>query len=406
MRFALAMIAAVATVATPDADAVLSLPGYGKPPSPQFSGFLNASAAEPGTMLHYWFAAADSPDWKSMPVVLWLNGGPGASSLIGMLQEQGPLIIDRAGGLVENPWAWTKLANLVALESPAGVGYSYCEAMKRGGACANTDITTAKAAHAALLDLLSVKFPELRANAFFITGESYAGVYSPTLAAEIVALGADVIVLDDGFQHRRLARDLDIVLIDSTRPWGLAAVEGAVDPVEALLPRGLLREPVKSLARADAVVLTRCDQADPAALDAVLRRVQSCAPDVPVAHASHSPIRVRAPHGEEDPAWLKGRPVCLVSGVGNPGAFETTVRGLGAEVRDVHVFADHHNYKREELTGLCESGVELLVTAKDAVKLRELGVACCSLEVELQITEGAAPLRSLIEAKLCGGSDV
>ena len=187
MRFALAMIAAVATVATPDADAVLSLPGYGKPPSPQFSGFLNASAAEPGTMLHYWFAAADSPDWKNMPVVLWLNGGPGASSLIGMLQEQGPLIIDRAGGLVENPWAWTKLANLVALESPAGVGYSYCEAMKRGGACANTDITTAKAAHAALVDLLSVKFPELRANAFFITGESYAGVYSPTLAAEIVA---------------------------------------------------------------------------------------------------------------------------------------------------------------------------------------------------------------------------
>ena len=119
MRFALAMIAAVATVATPDADAVLSLPGYGKPPSPQFSGFLNASAAEPGTMLHYWFAAASSPDWKNMPVVLWLNGGPGASSLIGMLQEQGPLIIDRAGGLLENPWAWTKLANLVALESPA-----------------------------------------------------------------------------------------------------------------------------------------------------------------------------------------------------------------------------------------------------------------------------------------------
>ena len=225
-------------------------------------------------------------------------------------------------------------------------------------------------------------------------------------ASEIVALGADVIVLDDGFQHRRLARDLDIVLIDSTRPWGLAAAEDAVDPVEALLPRGLLREPVKSLARADAVVLTRCDQADPAALEAVLRRVQSCAPGVPVAHASHSPTKVRAPHGEEDPAWLRGRPVCLVSGVGNPGAFEATVCGLGADVRGVHVFADHHNYKREELMGLCESGVELLVTAKDAVKLRELGVACCSLEVELQITEGAAPLRSLIEAKLCGGSDV
>ena len=186
-----AIVASVtATGASPDADAVLSLPGYGKPPAPQFSGFLDASAAEPGTMLHYWFAAASSPDWKKMPVVLWLNGGPGASSLLGMLQEQGPLIIDRAGGLLENPWAWTQLANLVVLESPAGVGYSYCEAMKHGGACANTDLSTAKAAHAALLDLFGTKFPELRANAFFITGESYAGVYSPTLAAEIVAANA------------------------------------------------------------------------------------------------------------------------------------------------------------------------------------------------------------------------
>ena len=68
-------------------------------------------------------------------------------------------------------------------------------------------------------------------------------------ASEIVALGADVIVLDDGFQHRRLARDFDIVLIDSTHPWGLAAVADAAAPVEALLPRGLLREPVKAVVR-------------------------------------------------------------------------------------------------------------------------------------------------------------
>jgi serine carboxypeptidase-like clade 1 len=171
--------------ALPDEDFVKTLPGYGAPPTPQFSGFLNASAAEPGTMLHYWFAATSEPEWKTKPVVLWLNGGPGASSLLGMLQEQGPLIIDRSGGLLDNPWAWTKIANLVALESPGGVGYSYCEAMKTGGSCANTDISTAKAAHAALVDFFA-KFPELSGNAFFITGESYAGVYCPTLAAEIV----------------------------------------------------------------------------------------------------------------------------------------------------------------------------------------------------------------------------
>jgi len=176
----------IAVPTSPIADAVPILPGYGAPPTPHFSGFLNASAAEPGTNLHYWFAASSAPDWASRPVVLWLNGGPGSSSLIGMLQEQGPLIIDGNGSLMDNPWAWTTVANMVALESPGGVGYSYCAAMVTGGSCANTDISTAKAAAAAIADLFATKFPELRSNPFFITGESYAGVYSPTLAAEIV----------------------------------------------------------------------------------------------------------------------------------------------------------------------------------------------------------------------------
>ena len=82
-------------------------------------------------------------------MVLWLNGGPGASSVIGMLSEQGPLITDNAGQLMKNPYAWTDIANLLVVESPAGVGYSYCEAMRSGGSCANTDVSTAKALHAA-----------------------------------------------------------------------------------------------------------------------------------------------------------------------------------------------------------------------------------------------------------------
>lgn len=177
-------------VATPTSDYVPSLPGYGKPPTPQYSGFLNASKAEPGTMLHYWFAAAKSESWSQAPLIVWFNGGPGSSSVLGMLQEQGPLIIDKAGKLVDNPYAWTSVANFMVLESPAGVGYSYCAAMNKGGSCVNSDVSTAKAAHAALEDFFTTKFPELRANPFFITGESYAGVYCPTLAAEIVAANA------------------------------------------------------------------------------------------------------------------------------------------------------------------------------------------------------------------------
>lgn len=104
-----------------------------------------------------------------------------------MLQEQGPLIIDGSGSLMENPYAWTKVANLLVVESPAGVGYSYCAAMVSGGACKNDDISTAKALYAGLVDFFGTKFPFLAKEAFFITGESYAGVYCPTLAAEIVA---------------------------------------------------------------------------------------------------------------------------------------------------------------------------------------------------------------------------
>lgn len=184
--------------AAPAADTVENLPGYGPPPTKQYSGFLDAGAAEPGTMLHYWFASASTPKGQDTPIILWLNGGPGSSSILGMLQEQGPLLIDRDGNLMDNPYAWTHVGHFFVLESPAGVGYSYCEEMKTGGSCSNTDISTAKATYAALQDFFSTKFPELRENPFFITGESYAGVYCPTLAAEIVAgnaAGAPVINL-------------------------------------------------------------------------------------------------------------------------------------------------------------------------------------------------------------------
>jgi serine carboxypeptidase-like clade 1 len=93
--------------------------------------------------------------------------------------------MNATGGLMENPWAWTKLANLLILEAPIGVGYSYCEAQMQGKACQNTDRYTASATRVALQDFFTTKFPELAKNEFFITGESYAGVYTPTLSKEI-----------------------------------------------------------------------------------------------------------------------------------------------------------------------------------------------------------------------------
>lgn len=173
-------------------DLVESLPMFGRPPTTMFSGFLDASEGcdietnGPVCKLHYWLAMAETEDPTNAPVVLWLNGGPGSSSVIGFLQENGPLLINATGGLMQNPWSWTKLANFLILEAPIGVGYSYCSRQLEGKPCQNTDKFTASASRAALVDFFTNKFPEFANNDFFITGESYAGVYIPTLTKEIL----------------------------------------------------------------------------------------------------------------------------------------------------------------------------------------------------------------------------
>lgn len=184
----------------PAEDKINSLPLFGPPPTPQYSGYLDATDGCNTDVngdyckIHYWFAAAEK-DAANAPVVLWFNGGPGSSSILGLLQENGPLLMNASGGLMENPYAWTKVANLFVLESPIGVGFSYCEAQVNGGLCENTDKFTASAARAALVDFFTTKFPELASNDFFITGESYAGVYIPTLAYEILEFSSDTINL-------------------------------------------------------------------------------------------------------------------------------------------------------------------------------------------------------------------
>lgn len=219
---------------------------------------------------------------------------------------------------------------------------------------------------------------------------------------ELVARGCDAILLDDGFQHRRLARDLDLVLIDATRPFGLPARDGR-PAVRAHLPRGLLRESPAGLARADALILSRADQVaepDLARLEAELLR---WAPGKPLLRAAHRPRAVRrlGPDGEGQelpPSWLAGRAVVLVSGLGNPWAFERSARGLGADVRAVVSFPDHHRFGRGEVLAQARAGCELLVSAKDAVKLAALGVDCLVLEVEWELLEGAPVLAALLDA--------
>lgn len=220
-------------------------------------------------------------------------------------------------------------------------------------------------------------------------------------AARLVDRGVDVIVLDDGFQHRRLHRDLDLVLIDATRPWGLGPAKPGLAPVCAMLPRGLMREPRSALARADMILVTRADSVDGKDLDGLRRKLTSCAPGVPIAEARHATrgFRRLGSHADDDEQHtldeFDGVEVGLISGIGNPPAFEASVRSTGARVVEHRAFADHHDFTNEDLSGLGSRPV--IVTAKDAVKLRGRGLPLWVLDVEFELLEGAATLEQLLD---------
>ncbi len=177
-------------------------------------------------------------------------------------------------------------------------------------------------------------------------------------------LESELLLLDDGFQHRRLARDLDLVLLDATLPWGHGY----------LLPRGLLREPPTSLRRADLAVLTRCDQADP---DLLRREVARLAPALPIVETEHRPAHWCSAGGAELALeGLRGRPVAGFCGLGNPEAFRQSLVRLGLDVLAWRTFADHHPYTREDIEDLRRWARELpgaaavVTTQKDLVKIR------------------------------------
>src|SRR5262249_30642341 len=152
-----------------------------------------------------------------------------------------------------------------------------------------------------------------------------------------------ILVLDDGFQHRRLRRDLDVVLVDATNPWGNGH----------LLPRGWLREPQSSLRRAGVIVLTRCDQVSLAALAQLREEVAALAPGIPVAEAAHQPLELtNAEHVKEAVELLRRRPVAAFCGIGNPEAFRRTLGDLGAQVCGFRTYPDHHAYTQADVDAL------------------------------------------------------
>ncbi len=180
---------------------------------------------------------------------------------------------------------------------------------------------------------------------------------------EAVRRGADILVLDDGFQHLKLERDLDLVLVDAGDPWG-----GGRPP-----PLGRLREPVAALARADAVLVTKLpDEAGPA-LETLRRVVEKHAPGALLLAARLEPTAVRLPGGRAGPEVLDGARVVALAGLGRPGGFVEVLERAGAVVCATRWLDDHHPYSGSEVdeaTAAAEQVDAVVVTtAKDAVKL-------------------------------------
>ena len=210
----------------------------------------------------------------------------------------------------------------------------------------------------------------------------------------VTQFNADLLILDDGFQHRRLHRDLDIVLIDAVNPWGYGY----------LLPRGLLREPRTGLRRADVVVITRVDQVDEDRLAAIRRQIGQYTRAEPV-EVSFPPMRLINAAGQTaEINSLHGLPLAVFCGIGNPTAFQAAIESLGLTISAFREFPDHHPYDKDDVTQLKRwtadaNAAAALVTQKDLVKLDMTdldGVPFWALEIGCKINRGEETLSAAL----------
>lgn len=223
----------------------------------------------------------------------------------------------------------------------------------------------------------------------FLLATNLRGVAAVISGADRVAAGKEAIrqfdtdcfVLDDGFQHLRLARDLNIVTIDATNPWGGGH----------LLPYGRLREPLSGLKRAGCIVITRTDQSN---------NVAPLHKEI-VRHAGNIPIflsRMRTLNNSPEKII---QPVAAFCAIGNPRSFFNQIRH---EIVLERAFPDHHRYSQDEIDSLTEAAKaagagSLITTAKDAVKLRSLSftLPCYVLEIEPQIDNEEELIRLILK---------
>ncbi|GMI12231.1 hypothetical protein TrVE_jg10486 [Triparma verrucosa] len=196
--FGIGLVIAATANAAPEADVVPNLPGYGAVEG-LYSGYLEYTLGEKQVSSHYLFSLQDSAVAPSDKLIFWSNGGPGASSFYGFMTEVGPFSLDESSihsadyektgipTVYKNPTSWNQLGDLLIFEAPAPVGFSFCNDPSADGTSCG-DWTDDLAAENNLLALQAFydKFPELKSKELYLSGESYAGVYIPTMARSII----------------------------------------------------------------------------------------------------------------------------------------------------------------------------------------------------------------------------
>ena len=208
---------------------------------------------------------------------------------------------------------------------------------------------------------------------------------------------SQLIVLDDGFQHRRIARDLDVVLVDATNPFGYGH----------LLPRGTLREPPAALQRADLLALTRVDLVEPESLCVLEDQLTRHAPGVPQFHVAYQPSHLLNVAGEQQELrGLQGKSVAAFCGIGNPHAFRLTLEGSGCRLVDFRAFPDHHPFGEEDLESLTRWLTHLhqvdavICTHKDLVKIpceTLHQIPLWALALQMEVTRGQEALDGCLQ---------
>jgi tetraacyldisaccharide 4'-kinase len=223
----------------------------------------------------------------------------------------------------------------------------------------------------------------------------------------------DIIILDDAFQHLKLKRDIDLVLLDQTRPFGNTH----------LVPRGILREPVSALARGTACILTRCRAGVDSANTALLAAIKPYVPGVPVFSSCYVPYGYVVKSGHQDPlpeiadffsandfAQINDLKVFGFSGIARNDDFQDTVKRLGFPVTGFLEFCDHHRYSQADLKVILRTAKEtgacrLITTEKDHVRLAGMGALSLDLVVvgvKVCFGDGQGDFTAFIKGRLQG----